>query len=510
MAERQSTEGGESTNSEVASLLLQAACILRGQPDSSGYSVKFLRTESGLNQAVAYIRPLQTDLDTRACEPDECQEVVLEKCQTCGKNISLQSLSQHIQQCTRETLQPATDYITEGIHQSADTSENVQEPLPSTTVPHSASVCTYSLQDILKSLQMDIDMDEAIRFNINGTHVWNGAVRAMRRPNFSVKKRVDVKFTDDGGNSEGAVDCGGPMREFFRLALQHIRESPMFTGPDYQRVLSCHAPSLRDSSYFYAGQLVAMSIVHGGPSPHFFAPVLYQALVSGSDNVQADIEDLHDHEAKSWLSEILASDCKENLSKAVDKCENLLLLAGCLRNITLDNKKEVVQDVINCYVLQRTRAPFERFQDGLRSCGLLDAVRAHPTIFKSLFTKGDLKLTAEIIEKLFRENRSECGSNKFQRENEAVCHWRDYLLDAEMGLCSATLKDILIFATGSDNVPALGFDPTPTLEFLHDNSRFPEANTRSNILRIPFKESYEYFVKDMDFGIKNSPGFGMA
>ncbi|KAJ8280980.1 hypothetical protein GJAV_G00061740 [Gymnothorax javanicus] len=131
----------------------------------------------------------------------------------------------------------------------------------------------------------------------------------------------------------------------------------------------------------------------------------------------------------------------------------------------------------NSYVLQRTRAPFERFQDGLCSCGLLDAVRPHPTIFK---------------------------------ENEAVCHWRDYLLNAEMGLCNVTLEDILILATGSDSVPALGFDSPPTLKFLHDSSTFPEANTCSNIPKIPFKESYEHFIKDMVFGIKNSPGFGIA
>ena len=31
---------------------------------------------------------------------------------------------------------------------------------------------------------------------------------------------MSVKFTDDIGNSEGAVDLGGPMKEFFTLVLQ--------------------------------------------------------------------------------------------------------------------------------------------------------------------------------------------------------------------------------------------------------------------------------------------------
>ncbi|MGH0189039.1 UNVERIFIED_CONTAM: hypothetical protein FKN15_033563 [Acipenser sinensis] len=47
---------------------------------ASGYSVKFLRTESGLNQAMAYIRPLQNDLESIAKrEAEECHEVVMEK-----------------------------------------------------------------------------------------------------------------------------------------------------------------------------------------------------------------------------------------------------------------------------------------------------------------------------------------------------------------------------------------------------------------------------------------------
>lgn len=98
----------------------------------------------------------------------------------------------------------------------------------------------FSVEDILQSLRVGIN-EEVIRFKLNRRNVWDGAVRAMRRPNFSTNKRVDVKFTDDAGVSEGAVDLGGPMREFFRLVLQHIRNSPMFDGPENQHTLSCHA-----------------------------------------------------------------------------------------------------------------------------------------------------------------------------------------------------------------------------------------------------------------------------
>lgn len=74
---------------------------------------------------------------------------------------------------------------------------------------------------------------------------------------------------------------------------------------------------------------------------------------------------------------------------------------------------------------------------------------------------------------------------------------------------NVSLEDILVFLTGCDSVPALGFSPTPSLEFI-TYSRFPQANTCENILRIPVHAEYTAFKSDMDFAIRNSPGFGRA
>lgn len=39
-------------------------------PSNTGYSVQFLRDISGLGQAIAYIRPVQADLDSSSLELD--------------------------------------------------------------------------------------------------------------------------------------------------------------------------------------------------------------------------------------------------------------------------------------------------------------------------------------------------------------------------------------------------------------------------------------------------------
>ena len=66
---------------------------------------------------------------------------------------------------------------------------------------------------------------EWCKFNIARNFLWEGAKRAVSRKVFSPGNKVSVKFTDDSGIGEGAIDWGGPMREFFTLILQYIHDS---------------------------------------------------------------------------------------------------------------------------------------------------------------------------------------------------------------------------------------------------------------------------------------------
>ncbi|XP_058873199.1 uncharacterized protein LOC131723421 [Acipenser ruthenus] len=52
---------------------------------------------------MAYIRPLQKNLESIAKrEAEECQEVVMQKCKRCEKDIPMQCLSEHIENCGRQ------------------------------------------------------------------------------------------------------------------------------------------------------------------------------------------------------------------------------------------------------------------------------------------------------------------------------------------------------------------------------------------------------------------------
>lgn len=71
----------------------------------------------------------------------------------------------------------------------------------------------------MEQISLRVNTDSAMRFKIMRRSVWVGASRAMGRSNFVPEKKVDVKFTDNYGTSEGAMD-NRSTREFFCVCVK--------------------------------------------------------------------------------------------------------------------------------------------------------------------------------------------------------------------------------------------------------------------------------------------------
>ena len=160
---------------------------------------------------------------------------------------------------------------------------------------------SLSLQEILEQLASKINSDKISKFNISRSNLWEGALRGLKRKSFSPDNKVSVKFTDDSGTSEGAVDLGGPKREFFTLVLEWIVNSQLFCGTEKSKFLSCNANYLANDFFFYAGQFIAMSIVHGGPGPRCFGLPLYDSLIKGVSQANVSADDVYDVDLRNSL-----------------------------------------------------------------------------------------------------------------------------------------------------------------------------------------------------------------
>lgn len=80
------------------------------------------------------------------------------------------------------------------------------------------------------------------KFNITRSRLWEGAKRAFSRVSYTPYTNMSVKFMDDVGISEGAVDEGGPRREFLQLLMDHLaNNSQLFAGSSSSKTLAANS-----------------------------------------------------------------------------------------------------------------------------------------------------------------------------------------------------------------------------------------------------------------------------
>ncbi|CAM4619131.1 unnamed protein product [Leuciscus chuanchicus] len=360
--------------------------------------------------------------------------------------------------------------------------ENFQEEDRDTDVGLTAA-------DILSNLSFNINTKSCSRLNINRANVWEGALRGFKRFSFDPTCSLLVKFTDDIGQTEEAVDTGGPTREFLTLLMDAIKTSRFFEGKDDGKYLSFDSKAAEGDEYFHVGRMVAVSIVHGGPGPRCFSPSFYQYLVGKVKTIEAPIEDIPDTEVRNVLLEIKNARTLEELVELADKHSSMLQTAGCYRCLrTLEDKEKVVDGYIQWYFTYRNHVSFQRFKDGLATLNFFNALEQHPSIFLPYMCYSAEDLTAESVESLFRPQMSPTGNR--HEEERVLGYW--------LGLLNRCLKEI----------PAAKLIPQPQLTF-QKHSRFPEVNVCANTIKLPILPSYEIFEEAMNYGIKNAPGFGL-
>lgn len=51
---------------------------------------------------------------------------------------------------------------------------------------------------------------------------------------------------------------------------------------------------MKENLYYEAGKMLAISLVHGGPSPGFFSETLFKCLAYGPENALPTLDDVSD------------------------------------------------------------------------------------------------------------------------------------------------------------------------------------------------------------------------
>ena len=162
--------------------------------------------------------------------------------------------------------------------------------------------CGQSMEAILlkhRTKFLPIDSSEYQRIIVRRKHLWEDALHRFHS-GIDFHKHIHVTFV-----GEPAVDAGGPLREFLRLLMGDIASNnSLFCGDEKYRVPIQNMTALEKQTYHYVGQMMAVSLIHGGPSPTFLTPSVVDYLIKGIRGADPEVKEVPNPDIRRKLEEV--------------------------------------------------------------------------------------------------------------------------------------------------------------------------------------------------------------
>ncbi|XP_023816594.1 G2/M phase-specific E3 ubiquitin-protein ligase-like isoform X1 [Oryzias latipes] len=394
--------------------------------------------------------------------------------------------------------------VEEAIRRSLE-EETVQVPQESRSIK---TLTTEEITGIVKA-HSEMVVTEGFRsIIVSRRNVWTSAIRQFRRPRFvESTDMLYVTFASDENTTEDAEDLGGPRRELFRLLVKAIfQESGAFEESPNGFIPRLNVSHVQNRVYRTIGQMMSTIIVQGGECPALLSSVVLDYLLTGRMfDIRVSPEDVADVELRDSLKTIDQATTDDDLQRAIESCESWRYqIEGLPNPVTMDNKDAFVKNAIIFHVLLQRKSCYDQLAEGLECYELLPLLKENLPLRVLLeMPKVRSDLTADVVATLLKPSYSVLGSNKRPKEELMVVKFRDFLnsvqeREVEECLHGRTLTEaektflrnlnpghILAFVTGSSRVPAVGFQPSPKLSFVHNENKYlPVAHTCSNELEI--------------------------
>ncbi|CAB4016556.1 G2 M phase-specific E3 ubiquitin- ligase [Paramuricea clavata] len=312
-------------------------------PPPIGYSVPFLRDLSGLGQALAYVRPLQRNLDLtiQAIQPsmidksavNATEKAQIIECLSCGKEVPIIEWHDHhcaLPACDEKSPVPlgACTTVTPGVAPTGasknmlvgtkqPSTDNNKDPNTYVIVINDDDVTKLStifpkvsqtmIGSVLKTFKGNAEMaasqladlsdetygesvEEYLFKNIKEGQEQSIVISRkstciladlikLHKRGLDIQLIPDVEFIGEPG-----VDASGLTREFFHLSMTALatgdRRITLFEG-ERNHLLPLHSTDALESNlYFYVGRMIAHTFLHKGYP--FVAQAVVQYICSQS------------------------------------------------------------------------------------------------------------------------------------------------------------------------------------------------------------------------------------
>ncbi|XP_068581224.1 uncharacterized protein [Cebidichthys violaceus] len=355
-------------------------------------------------------------------------------------------------------------------------------------VSSSSEECSHDLDSILRLFRREnVGRGVETHVQVRREDLLHSALEVVRRPDFCFQTTPIVSFS--GEETDGR---DGPLRDFFRLTLLELQQSSVFEGHPGRLFLTCDLEALEDGKYYEAGVLIGWSLTQGGPGPRCLHPALFQ-LVCGQNPSLEDFSwrDIVDAEAQIRLQQMHSCTDVKLLSPSL--CD-WVSSAGipAVNSVHSDELPSIYVRLVKHYIYHRVASMISQFTEGLNSCGgLWETVQSNWEEFVPVMTSAQQQpLTVEEFKRLFTVCYSRPDSRLRPTEEATAGHWQTVLALVSDGKVDFSFEDLLVFITGADHLPPLGFPRLISLRFYSQDvstsgARRPHASTCALELCLP-------------------------
>ena len=200
-----------------------------------------------------------------------------------------------------------------------------------------------------------------------------------------------------------------------------------------------------------------------------------------------------------------------------------------LSRLHYSEKEKVVNAMCLHYSVLTSLAEMEQLRRGLAVQNFNILMESHPQAIRKAFEPSEIQVTSDFLQDFFVPVFSAQGSNKRGIEEALIMSWIHYLQSIEgRNLCisfvnvmhylwlispegksSPTLTDVMVFLTGCNSMPPMGFGDVSLTIVFSDDGVLPTVSTCSLTLTIPrkFPTDLDLFKEKMDFSILGSHRF---
>ncbi|XP_039471891.1 G2/M phase-specific E3 ubiquitin-protein ligase-like [Oreochromis aureus] len=185
---------------------------------------------------------------------------------------------------------------------------------------------------------------------------------------------------------EAGVDTGALRKEFLSDMISGI-ESRFFEGPENKGKNPKYSLTDLDNENFRTvGEIIAVSLAQGGPSPAFFKEWCYNVLCSGEVDFSClSKEDVADVESSLLISKVEDAADIQSLMLWADE----IVSCGYTNQIEMDSKESMIRAIV-LHCTTRLIPMLQELKKGMELYGLVNLMAVNPEACHSLFVTGKI------------------------------------------------------------------------------------------------------------------------